>query len=185
MTHYAIDPEKTIVWIEARSSLHPIHSETRGMEGYFDGEVGDDGALELSSPVQARLKLPIAKMSSGNGLYDREMMRRVDARRYPTITATLRSMTATDSRGRYLAEGDITFRGVTQKVADEVSLSTPEDGTVVLEGEHVFNLPDFGMEPPKILMLKVYPDVRVRVQIVARSESGGDELTLGSIEFRA
>lgn len=169
MTHYAIDPDKTIVWIEARSSLHPIHSETRGMEGFFEGDLDGDGRLELSSPVKASLQLPIAKMSSGNGLYDREMMRRVDARRYPTITATLRGMTATQTEGRYLAEGDITFKGVTQQVADEVVLSVPADGTVVFEGEHVFNLPDFGMEPPKILMLRVYPDVKIRVQVVAKA----------------
>src|ERR1039458_921108 len=100
MTHYAIDPDKTIVWIEAWTSLHPIHSETRGMEGYFEGELSTDGALDLSSPAQASLQLPIAKMSSGNGLYDREMMRRVDARRYPAIAATLRSMTATETKGR-------------------------------------------------------------------------------------
>ena len=78
-------------------------------------------------------------------------------------------MTATQTEGRYLAEGDITFKGVTQQVADEVVLSVPADGTVVFEGEHVFNLPDFGMEPPKIMMLRVYPDVKIRVQIVAKA----------------
>jgi polyisoprenoid-binding protein YceI len=169
MTRYTIDPDKTTVWIEARSSLHPIHSETTGMEGYFEGDVGADGLLDLSSPVQANLQLPIAKMSSGNGLYDREMMRRVDARRYPTITAALRQMTPGETKGSYVTEGDITFRGVTQRVSDEVALSTPDDGTVVFEGQHVFNLPDFGMEPPKIMMLKVYPDVAIRVRIVAKA----------------
>jgi polyisoprenoid-binding protein YceI len=167
MTRYTVDPDQTIVWIEARSSLHPINSETRGMEGFFEGELAEDGLLDLSSPTQADLKLPVAKMSSGNALYDREMMRRVDARRYPTITATLRSLTATGSPGCYTAEGDITFRGVTQKVSDEVSLTSPAEGAVAFEGRHVFHLPDFGMQPPKIMMLKVYPDVTVRVRIVA------------------
>lgn len=169
MTRYAIDPENTIVWTEARSSLHPIHSETKGMEGYFEGEVGADGQLDLSSPVEASLHLAIARMSSGNGLYDREMMRRVEARRFPAVTATLRTMTTTETPGRYLVEGDVTFRGVTQQVSDEVALSTPAAGTILFEGEHVFNLPDFGMEPPKIMILRVYPEVRIRVRILAKA----------------
>jgi polyisoprenoid-binding protein YceI len=171
VTTYAIDPEKTTVWIEARSSLHPIHSETTGMRGSFEGEVGPDGLLDPAVTPHAQLELPVDKMSSGNGLYDREMMRRVEARRYPTITATLQAMTPTETDGRYVAEGDVTFRGVTQRVSDEMVLSTPEAGTVVFEGSHVFNLPDFGMDPPKIMMLKVYPDVTVRVRIVARAGS--------------
>jgi polyisoprenoid-binding protein YceI len=78
-------------------------------------------------------------------------------------------MTPGETKGSYVTEGDITFRGVTQRVSDEVALSTPDDGTVVFEGQHVFNLPDFGMEPPKIMMLKVYPDVAIRVRIVAKA----------------
>jgi polyisoprenoid-binding protein YceI len=171
VSRYTVDPGRTTVWIDARSSLHPIHSETHGMEGYFDGEVDGSGLLDVTAPVQASLELELAKMSSGNGLYDREMMRRVDARRFPKITAKLQSMTATETDGRYLAEGDITFKGVTQRVSDEVTLSAPEAGTIVFEGQHVFNLPDFGMDPPKIMMLRVYPDVTIRVRIVAKAAS--------------
>jgi polyisoprenoid-binding protein YceI len=139
------------------------------MDGYFEGEVGADGLVNLSSPVRAHLELPIAEMSSGNGLYDREMMRRVEARRFPAITAVLRQLTPGETKGSYVADGDITFRGVTQRVADEVTFSTLAGGTVVFEGQHVFNLRDFGMEPPRIMMLRVYPDVTIRVRIVAKA----------------
>ena len=45
------------------------------------------------------------------------------------------------------------------------------DGTmVVLAGERTFDVRDFGMEPPRILMLKVEPDVTVEVAIVAEKE---------------
>jgi hypothetical protein len=40
----------------------------------------------------------------------------------------------------------------------------------VLEGESTFDVRDFGMEPPKILMLRVHPEVNVRVQIFAQSQ---------------
>jgi polyisoprenoid-binding protein YceI len=67
-----------------------------------------------------------------------------------------------------VADGDVSFRGVTQRVSGDVTVVRDEKGALVFEGEHVFQLPDFGMEPPKIMMLKVYPDVTVRVRIVVR-----------------
>jgi polyisoprenoid-binding protein YceI len=167
-TRYEIDAERTTVWIDARSSLHPIHSETHGLRGWFAGDVAEDGSIGLADPPQASLELPIDVISSGNPLYDREMKRRVDARRYPTIEVDMRGLRDGDARGTYVAEGDVTFRGVTRRVEGTLTVSRDGPGALVFEGEHVFNLPDFGMEPPKIMMLKVYPDVTIRVRIVVR-----------------
>lgn len=166
-TRYEIDPAATTVWIDARSSLHPIHSETHGLRGWFSGDIADDGTIDLANPPAASLELPIDVISSGNPLYDREMRRRVDARRYPTIDVTMRALRAGSATGRYVAEGDVSFRGVTQRVEGELRVTRDGAGRIVFEGEHVFLLPDFGMEPPRIMMLKVYPDVTVRVRIVA------------------
>ncbi len=49
-----------------------------------------------------------------------------------------------------------------------------DDGSLRLEGERVFDIREFGMQPPKILMLRVYPEVSVRVSIEAtkRDDSG-------------
>ncbi len=170
MARFTIDSEATSVFIEARSSLHPIHSATKGLHGYFEGELGADGLLDLRSAPQATVELPIDLLSSGNPLYDREMKRRVDARRHPEITAILRKMTPASSSGNYVAEGDVTFKGVTQTVSDELALTSPEPGVLVFEGQHVFNVRDFGMEPPKIMMLRVYPEVTVKARIVARAD---------------
>jgi polyisoprenoid-binding protein YceI len=166
---YDIDPARSQVSIEARSSLHPIHSETTGLEGFFEGEFIGGGRLNLRVPPEGRLELPVQRLSSGNPLYDREMKRRIDARRFPTISGELREMRDTGHPGRYSVDGEVTFRGVSRPVSDELTLSVPEDGTIVFDGEHVFDIREFGMEPPKILMLKVHPDVTVRVHLVARA----------------
>ena len=169
MSRFIVDREATTVWIAARSSLHPIDSATHGLEGWFEAELDDRGALDLDRPASADLVLSIGAVSSGNPLYDREMRRRVDVRRFPEIHAVLRSMRPTGTTGRYEAEGDVTFRGVTRPASDEVKLTVEGGGAVVLEAEHTFDLRDFGMEPPRILMLRVYPDVLVRARIIARS----------------
>jgi polyisoprenoid-binding protein YceI len=157
------------VWIDARSSLHPIHSETTGLEGWFEADVQGGGRINPAVTPHARLELAVDEMTSGNPLYDREMRRRIDARRYPTISGQLTFMKSTEHDGRYLVGGEITFRGVTKPYEDEVTLTQLDDATVRLEGEHTFDVRDFGMEPPRILALRVYPDVKVRVEIIAKA----------------
>ena len=167
MARYQIHPQRSEVRIAARSSIHPIEAVTNGLEGFFEAEVGADGTLELSVTPKGRLDLPVDRLTSGNALYDREMKRRIDARRYRTITGELKEMKQAGDPARYLVGGDVTFRGVTRHFEDEMSFSVLDGASVRLEGSHVFDIRDFEMEPPKIMMLKVYPDVSVSVRIVA------------------
>jgi polyisoprenoid-binding protein YceI len=167
---YRIAPERSQVWIEARSSLHPIHGEGRGLEGSIEAEV-IDGRLDLNGTPKIRLQFPVESLKSGKSLEDAEMMRRIDARRYPTIRGEVVEMKESPGGG-YQVRGDLTFHGVTKTVEGEVSMSMPDgDGTIVFEGEQTFDIRDFGVTPPKILMLKVHPDVKVRVRVVAEQEA--------------
>jgi hypothetical protein len=49
-----------------------------------------------------------------------------------------------------------------------MTLTAVDDHTIRLQGERTFDVRDFGMDPPKILSLKVYPDVTVKVDLIAR-----------------
>jgi hypothetical protein len=42
-----------------------------------------------------------------------------------------------------------------------------DDRTIHLTGASSFDIRDFGMQPPKVLLLKVEPEVQVRVEIYA------------------
>jgi polyisoprenoid-binding protein YceI len=164
---YVVDPTRSRVWIDARSSLHPIHSESDGLEGWVDAEA--DGRRVTAGEVQ----LAIDRLSSGNPLYDREMRRRADARRYPAISGRLTSAQPTGQDGCYRVDGEVTFRGVSRAYQDELHVQAGDDRTIELDGERVFDIRDFGMEPPRILALRVYPEVSVRVRIVATSDGKG------------
>jgi polyisoprenoid-binding protein YceI len=72
--------------------------------------------------------------------------------------------------GRYHVRGDLSLHGVTKPIEGDVTLRAIDDETVEVEGEKVIDLRDFGLQPPKILMLKVYPDVKVRAKVVATRE---------------
>ena len=153
--------------IDARSSLHPIHSETDGLEGWFEADVLGGGRINTAVTPQARLELAVERMSSGNPLYDREMRRRIDARRYPTISGRLTHLGTAEGEGRYVVGGEVAFRGVTNHYEGEMTITAVDDATLKFEGERTFDIRDFGMEPPRILALRVYPDVVVRVEIIA------------------
>ena len=98
------------------------------------------------------------------------MRRRTDARRYPTISGDLKALKQSGDTSRYVVSGDLTFRGVARTYEDEMTIEI-DGATVNLAGQSTFDIRDFGMEPPRILMLKVQPEVTVRVEIVAEKDS--------------
>ncbi len=98
------------------------------------------------------------------------MHKRIDARRYPTIDGVLDKMERLGDDGSYGVSGEITFRGVSRHHRDEMTIHALDDETVQLAGRSRFDIRDFGMEPPRMLMLKVEPEVDVRVEIVAVKE---------------
>lgn len=171
MPRFRIVPERSRVWLEASSSVHPIHGEATGLSGSIDIQFDGAAGLDLSSSPEIKVELPVAQLKSGNRLEDAEMMRRIDARRYPTIRGVVKDMKSQGVDGRYAVTGDLSFHGVTQTVEGEITVSRPADGTLVIEGEQQFDIRDFNVSPPKILILKVHPEVKVRIRVEAVGET--------------
>jgi polyisoprenoid-binding protein YceI len=170
VARYRIVPSRSHVWIDARSNLHPIHSRADGLEGYVDLDSDAAGHVDPDAEPAGRLSFAVSRLTSGNGLEDRELQKRVDSRRFPTIDGVLTRMTSSKVNGRYRVSGDLSFRGVTKRCEDDMTVEFVDAETVTLAGSSTFDIRDFGMEPPKILMFKVDPTVQVRVEIVAERE---------------
>jgi polyisoprenoid-binding protein YceI len=170
VTRYRIVPTRSRVWIEARSNVHPIHTEAGGLEGWLDLAI-DDGHINVDQTLLGHLEFPVENLKSGNGFEDKELQRRIEARRYPTIVGDLKAMKETNEPMTYVVSGDLTFRGVTRPYEDDMVIGVTGDSTVNMSGRSTFDIRDFGMQPPRILMLKVMPEVTVRVEIVAEKES--------------
>lgn len=185
MPRFTIDSERSTVTIEASSSVHPIHSEAQGLVGWVEVERGDDGFVDAAAETSARLEFPVDQLRSGNPLEDRELRRRIDAKRHPTITGELESLSPLrdpeerrdetvggsdgegDAGSRFEVTGALTFMGQTKRYVHEMVWSFEPDGTLHLRGAAEFDVRDFGMEPPKILMLKVHPEVEVHIDVYA------------------
>ena len=149
---YRIVPERSRLWVEARSSLHPINVDTRGLEGFVEVETSGEADGSAVRPVAGRVEIDTDRLQTGNPLYDRELERRLEARKFSRV------------------RGDLSLHGVTRSVDGQVTLRVVDERRVQVEGERVFDMRDFGLEPPRILMLRVHPDVKVRGRVVAERE---------------
>jgi polyisoprenoid-binding protein YceI len=167
MAVYGIVPERSYVWIDARSSVHPIHSKTSGLEGFVDFGLTSDGQVDLAATATGELSLSVNRLSSGNAMQDRELRRRIDAARFPTIKGVLERMVPSTTPGTYRVSGEVIFRGVARHYDDEMTVAALDAGTLQLAGKSRFDIRDFGMEPPRVLMFRVEPEVDVTVEIIA------------------
>jgi polyisoprenoid-binding protein YceI len=170
---YSFDSVRSCVWVSGRSSLHPINTETRGITGWFEASTHEDGSLDLERPVAGELQLAVERLTSGNQLYDHELRRRIDARRYPTIGGRVTKISADGAHPRYRVAGDILFHGKTRSFEHVMDIEVGAD-EVSLTGDSVFDIREFGMKPPSMLMIRVYPEITVRVELYGTRDKGTD-----------
>jgi hypothetical protein len=164
--HLEIDGERSTVIVEARSSVGPIAWEGVGPRGRV--ALADDGARVVTAPRPSGwLELPLDALRSGNRVYDAELLRRVDARRHPVARIDLEDAVVADAPGRYHATGRLAFHGTTLPVSGELEVDLRPDGTLHVTGSQQVDIRDFGLPAPTLLMLKVYPDVRVHLVVEA------------------
>jgi polyisoprenoid-binding protein YceI len=158
--------DRSAVLIEARSNVGPIAFGTTGLQGHIDVALANQG-IDLEVAVVAVLEVELATLTSGNALYDAELLRRIDARRHPVTRIDLRSAVRIGRSDRFQVAGDLSFHGLTQRITGSVELRFDDTGGLQVTGEHVFDIRDFGVAAPSVLMLRIYPDVRVELQLEA------------------
>jgi PadR family transcriptional regulator PadR len=166
---FAVVPERSVVLVEARSTVGPISFGSIGVTGFVEADrpTGADG---FGVRTAAHLEIAVRELRSGNSLYDAELLRRIDARRFPIASIDLCESTAIGSGDRYRLSGDLTFHGVTRPVQGTVTATLPSDRKLVVSGEQVFDIREFEIASPTVLMLRIYPDVRVHLHVEAELE---------------
>jgi hypothetical protein len=167
---FSFDPLTSCAWVNARSSLLPISTQTRGLRGWVEVTLLPDGTLDLTVPVLGSLEISVDRFSSGNQLYDRELKRRIDAHRHPLIIGTILGVGHTENPGRYRVSGELSFHGQTRTFEHDMTIEVRDGSSIELKGDRVFDIREFGMKPPSMLMLKVYPEIAVKVELYGSRE---------------
>ena len=177
---FDVHPNSSNIVVEARSNVGPIAFSTTALSGWVEVHLRDGLVQEEPAPV-ARLEVQVSSLSSGNGLYDGELLRKVDARRFPTATLELRSLSRMGDGNCYQLAGDATVHGVSRRLVgivtatavDQQPLARP--GTraarrrLSVTGEYVLDIRHFNMDTPKMPLFKLYPDVRLHLRLEAEA----------------
>ncbi len=169
LRRFALVPDRSVVLIEVRSTVGPISFGAIGLAGSVKAEVVQ-GTICTATPPAANLQMAVDGLRSGNSVYDAELLRRIDARRFPEVTLELLDCVATGPAGRFRLNGQLTFHGVTRRVEGTVDVAVAQDGRLVISGEQVLDIRDFSVPSPTMLMFRIYPDVRVRLHVEAELE---------------
>jgi DNA-binding PadR family transcriptional regulator len=166
---FSLVPDRSAVLIDVRSTVGPISFGTIGLSGTINAGVVD-GVVSTDVAPTGCLTIDVTAFNSGNKLYDAELLRRIDARRFPTASVELRKCAPSGVGSRYRLAGELTFHGVTRPAEGTVQVEAISDRRLIITGEQVFDIRDFAVPSPTVLMLRIYPDVRVHLHAEAELE---------------
>lgn len=169
---FGVDPTSCAVLVEARSNVGPVSFGTTQISGLIE-VVRSGDQIDTALRPSAKLIVPLASLTSGNALYDAELQKRLAVQRFPDVTIELAEAEAGGGTD-YHVTGTVTIHGVTSTLHGGVTLSFPEDDAVLITGEHVIDVRDFDIDVPSVLMLRIYPDVKVSLQLLARESLAVD-----------
>ena len=161
---YEIDPSRSSVAILATSSVHDIHADAPGPSGWIELS-GTPGRFGPKTTLTGRIEVAAGGLRADNPLVEREMKRRIDARRHPVISGEASGVESASGDEIELT-GEITFLGRPCEVTGTVAVTAEGDG-VRVTGNQILDVRAWGLKPPKLLMLKVHPEVTVTIDLVA------------------
>jgi polyisoprenoid-binding protein YceI len=168
--HHSLIPERSAVVLSVSTSLGPVTFGADGLEGFIEAAVNHNG-IEPDGAA-AHVELLVNRLTSGNSAYDGELHRQIDARRYPTAYLDLYGVTPVNGGpSTFEVRGEVTLRGVTVPAEGVVVAQLPEQGLLVVSGEDSVNISEFGIPPPTLFMIKIDPEVKVRLYLEARVAS--------------
>lgn len=163
-------PERSAVLLRVGTSLGPVSFGANGLDGFIEVAV-DDERIDVATPPAAHLELDVIRLTSGNTIYDTELRRQIDARRFPRAYVDLHRVTAVDrDSSTFKVSGEITLRGVTVPADGVVVAAVPQRELLVISGEETVNISDFGIPPPSLFMIKIDPEVKLRLYLEARGQ---------------
>jgi polyisoprenoid-binding protein YceI len=165
---YRVDGAGSTLIVRARSSVHDTNTTFDKVTGTVQG---DPAALETSGAT-ARFEVHMASFDAGDWLKNRKLKKDLDLDAHPIASFELRELRdvvrAEGTRFEATAIGAIRYRG--REVAMEIRGSgTMDERGIEATGSFELDIRELGMQPPKILMFKVEPEVTIEVTLRARA----------------
>ncbi len=164
---YSVSASDSWLTFEARSTLHGVHGKVSDLSGSVEVAWNEDGSIAAEPLPKMHVEFPVERLRTGNGMQDGEMWKVIDSKRFPRIAADVRSLRPGNAPGRYGASGSVTMSGRSRQYDGECTISADGD-VITIEGDLTVDIRDFGLTPPKLVIIKVDPVVRVHIHLVAK-----------------
>jgi len=162
-TRYRISPEQSTVTLVGETSLHPITVNVTP-SGWLEAAVVDGGFV-AGSTLDGFVKIAVIEFRSGNPLVDRETRRRLNAKRYPTISGQITEVVALEGPTATV-RGSVNFLGREVELEGDISVADHSDDSISLAGSGQMDVQWWGLEPHTLLVLKMEPVVTVSIDLV-------------------
>lgn len=160
---------ESTVELHANSSVHPINGEIHDVRGEVTVDV-EDGKLSTGPGTTGYIEADVDLLKSGNKLEDMALRKQVEAKKYPVVRYEVRSVEGGPEQYKVL--GAFTFHGVTQEFTEDVTARLEGD-TLHVNTEHTFDITQFGVQPFKVLTMKIFPEVRLVLRLVGKQVGAG------------
>jgi polyisoprenoid-binding protein YceI len=169
-TVFEVLPGRSAVLVKARSNVGPISFATSHVRGSISVEL-EGNAVALDAPITAELKVSLSELTSGNSLYDTELKRRIDARRYPEAALHLEhAVRRAGEPNRFELSGRIELHAVTRPLHGTVTVERLDRDMMVIRGQQTLDIREFELDVPTTLALKIFPEVSVEMHLEARAQ---------------
>ena len=165
--HYVVSTADSVLTFEAQSTLHAVRGKNSSIAGYIDADSAPDGTIVLEPMPVMHIDMAVEGLTSGSGILDQQMWKLIDSKRFPRISADLRTLAPGSSADRFTATGDVTLAGRVRTYDGELVFGL-DPGGLVVDGDLVVDIRDFGLTPPSLLILRVDPVVKVHLHLVAK-----------------
>ena len=172
-----LQPESRL-WIEGSSTVRSFECKAEA----FEATVATTDQAAVSAVLSAQkavssveLTVPAEQLECGNGTMNDHMRKALKAKDHPTITFRVSSYalaTATAGAGvQGTLQGELTLGGVTKPITVEAVANDGGDGTLLVTGQHLIRMKEFGLKPPTLMLgtLRVDEKVNVRFELYLRN----------------
>jgi hypothetical protein len=167
VTRFVIQPQSSLLRVLAHFSLHDL-AVAGEVTGHLEVDVSS-GRLDLASPVSGLVMAALEDLRGDEPRFAPELRRRLDTHRFPKATARLESAVA-GSDGQYDMTGALSLHGVERQVSGTAAVEVSGTGSLRLQGWMSLDVRDFGIVPPKLLVLKMNPTVELALDVLAEPE---------------
>jgi polyisoprenoid-binding protein YceI len=160
---YAIDSERSQITALATSNVHDTTCRLSRVSGWVEAD------SENLLRARAHIDVDMRVVDAGDFLKNAKLKKDLDLDRYPQASFDIDKSESTSRDGGTLmavVRGTLRWRN-REKVIQAKARGTLSPERLEATAEFSFDMRDFDLEPPRVLMFKIEPLIAVKVRLLA------------------